>query len=212
MTPLRTEFIEAPDKTSRRLMIVLHGLGDSSAGYEWLPAMMQLPWLNYLLVNAPDDYYGGYSWFDISGNSEPGVQRSRRLLTALLDAQHQAGYPTEQTVLFGFSQGSLMTLETGLRYARRFAGLVGISGYVLDPQRLLQELAPVAREQRLLVTHGTQDPLIPCVKARQQIQLLQEGGLRIDWREFNKIHTIDGERELSVIREFVRPGFEPQAG
>jgi phospholipase/carboxylesterase len=212
MTPLRNEFVPAGERTSRRLMMVLHGLGDSSAGYEWLPAALGLPWLNYLLVNAPDDYYGGYSWFDISGNAEPGVQRSMRLLNELLEAQDKAGYPTEQTVLFGFSQGCLMTLETGLRFPRRFAGLVGISGYVLDPQRLLREMSPLARQQRLLVTHGTQDPLIPCAGARQQIKMLKEAGLAIDWREFNKVHTIDGERELSVIREFVRAGFEPHAG
>ena len=45
---------------------------------------MALPWLNYLLVNAPDDYYGGYSWFDLD-NMAPGVQRSRKLLFDLLD-------------------------------------------------------------------------------------------------------------------------------
>ncbi len=193
-------------------MIVLHGLGDSSAGYEWLPAMMGLPWMNYLLADAPDEYYGGYSWFDIAGNAEPGVLRSRQLLTALLDAQQEAGYPTEETVLFGFSQGCLMSLETGLRYPRRFAGLVGISGFLLNPQRLLEELPPVARQQRVLVTHGTQDPLIPCATTRQQIRMLKEAGLTVDWREFNKVHTIDGERELAVIRDFVRAGFEPHAG
>ena len=55
---------ESRDGGTRRLMVMLHGLGDSIEGYRWLPEAMALPWLNYLLVNAPDDYYGGYSWFD----------------------------------------------------------------------------------------------------------------------------------------------------
>jgi len=207
MKTLDTTFVSATERDSRRLMIVLHGLGDSSAGYEWLPAMMRLPWMNYLLVNAPDEYYGGYSWFDIYGDAEPGVMRSLRLLNELLDAQRSKGFPTEQTVLFGFSQGCLMTLETGLRYPHRFAGLVGISGFLLDPERLLRELPPIAREQRLLVTHGTEDPLLPIAATRDRIQILQKAGLSIEWREFPKAHTIDGETELSVIREFVRERF-----
>jgi phospholipase/carboxylesterase len=206
---LITEFIPATVQDSRRLMLVLHGLGDSSAGYRWLPPMMRLPWMNYLLVNAPDDYYGGYAWFDIFGHAEPGVRRSQHLLTTLLDAQRDRGFPTEETVLFGFSQGCLMILETGLRYPHRFAGLVGISGFLLDPQKLLQELSPVARQQRLLVTHGAQDPLLSCAATRGQIRLLREAGLAIDWREFDKVHTIDGERELAVIRDFVQAGFNP---
>ena len=204
---LNTELVPAAQADSRRLMVVLHGLGDSSAGYEWLPAMLRLPWLNYLLVNAPDEYYGGFSWYDYAGDSGPGVRRSMGLLNELLDEQRRLGFPTEQTVLFGFSQGCLMTLETGLRYPHRFAGLVGISGHVHDPAQLVKELSPVARQQRLLVTHGTQDPLIPCSAVREQIKVLQQAGLQIEWREFAKVHTIDGERELGVIREFVEAGF-----
>jgi phospholipase/carboxylesterase len=204
---LHTEFIPAQQNASHRLLIVLHGLGDSAAGYHWLSSALPFPWLNYLLVNAPDDYYGGYSWFDIHGDSEPGVERSRRLLEELLDAQRQQGFSTDQTILFGFSQGCLMTLETGLRYPHRFAGLIGISGYVLDPDRLLRELAPPARQQRVLVTHGTQDPLIACPAARAQIQQLQNAGLAITWREFAKVHTIDEQAEWPVIREFIRNAF-----
>ncbi len=188
-------------------MVVLHGLGDSSAGYQWLPAMMRLPWMNYLLVNAPDEYFGGFSWYDYEGDSGPGVKRSTGLLNQLLDEKRGEGFPTEQTVLFGFSQGCLMTIETGLRYPHRFAGLVGISGHVHDPEQLLRELSPLAKQQRLLVTHGTHDPLIPCAGVRAQIKQLQEAGLNIVWREYAKVHTIDGERELGVIREFVEAGF-----
>ncbi|MBI5384216.1 MAG: serine esterase [Verrucomicrobia bacterium] len=205
---LNSEFVAAPDKNSRRLMVVLHGLGDSSAGYRWLPATMAWPWMNYLLVNAPDEYYGGYSWYDFMGEAEPGVRRSIGLLTSLLDGQRAKGFPPEQTVLLGFSQGCLMVLETGLRYPHRFAGLVGISGHILDPETLLAELSPVAKEQRLLVTHGTHDPLIPCAGVRNQIAALKAGGVRVEWREFAKVHTIDEQEELGVIREFVERGFE----
>lgn len=204
---LESEFVAAPEAGSRRLMVVLHGLGDSIEGYRWLPEALGLPWMNHLLVNAPDPYYGGYSWYDYANDPGPGVLRSRRRLFELLDDRRAQGFPTEQTVLFGFSQGSLMTTDVGLRYPHRFSGLIGISGYVHEPERLLQELSAEARSQRLLVTHGTLDPLIPFEGVRQQFKLLQQAGLRIDWREFTKEHTIAGEAELKVIREFVAAGY-----
>ena len=70
------EIIPAADKSSRRLMIMLHGLGDSMEGYRWFPDAMRLPWLNYALVNAPDDYFGGYSWFDFHGDFLPEIGRA----------------------------------------------------------------------------------------------------------------------------------------
>jgi len=204
---LKTDLIPAAEKSSRRLMIMLHGLGDSMEGYRWLPEALNFPWLNYLLVTAPDEYYGGYSWYDFAGDIGPGVARSRKMIFELLDARRTNGFPTEQTVFGGFSQGSLMAIEVGLRYPHRFAGIVGISGHVCDPDKLVEELSPVAFEQRLLVTHGTIDPMIPFAGAREQINILKGVGLKIEWHEFVKAHTIAGEMELEVIRNFVAAGF-----
>jgi phospholipase/carboxylesterase len=205
---LETEFVPAV-KDSRRLMVVLHGLGDSAAGFRWLPEALGLPWMNYLLVNAPDPYYGGYSWYDFAGNMAPGVRRSRRLISELLDAQRANGFATEETVLSGFSQGCLMTIDAGLHYPHRFAGLVGISGYVFEPEKSAAELSSIARQQRFLVTHGYQDPIVPFLETRKQINLLKSAGLNISWHEFVKAHTIAGETELSVIRDFIVAGYPP---
>jgi phospholipase/carboxylesterase len=205
---LHSEFIPATTKGSHRLLIMLHGLGDSIEGYRWLPMALNLPWMNYLLVNAPDDYYGGYSWFDFNGDIQPGVAKSQKLLVEVLEAQRAKGFSSAQTVLGGFSQGCLMSIETGLRYPHRLAGIVGISGYVSDPEKLLTELSPVARQQRLLITHGTLDPLIPFAKVREQIQMLKAAGLQIEWHEFVKPHTIAGEPELEIIRKFIQAGYD----
>jgi phospholipase/carboxylesterase len=203
---LHSELIAAREAGSRRLMIMLHGLGDSLEGFRWLPEALNLPWLNYLLVNAPDEYYGGYSWYDFAGDIAPGVARSRKLLFELLDAQPAKGFDTEQMVLGGFSQGCLMALE-GLRYPRRFAGIVGISGHVSEPDKLVHELPPVAFQQRVLITHGTLDPMIPFALVREQVNILKAAGLRIEWYEFHKPHTIAGEPELELIRDFIRAGY-----
>ncbi len=203
-SPLTTELVPAATAGSRQLLIVLHGLGDSMDGYRWLPFTLKLPTLNVLLVNAPDSYYGGYSWYDFAGNPKPGIARSRQLLNDLLDQQRAAGFPPEQTVLFGFSQGCLMTLETGLRYPHRLAGLIGISGYVNEPEKLLQEIPPHARQLPVLVTHGTDDRIIPFAAVREQVNLLKAEGLPIEWHEFVKDHTIAGEAEIDVIRDFLK--------
>lgn len=208
---LDTDLIPAADVKSRRLLIALHGLGDSMEGYRWLPSVLDLPWLNCLLVNAPDDYFGGYSWYDIYGAPGPGIDRSRALLFDLLDGLDRQGFAVEETVLFGFSQGSLMAVEVGARYPQRLAGLVGVSGYVHEPERLLQELSPVARQQRFLITHGTQDPLLPIEPVRSQIRRLQAAGLNLEWHEFVKPHTIAGEEELTLIRRFVQRCFAAEA-
>jgi phospholipase/carboxylesterase len=208
---LYSELIAATDKSCRRLLVMLHGLGDSMEGYRWMPEALDLPWLNYLLVNAPDSYYGGYSWYDFAGNIVPGVHRSRKLLFDLLEQQEARGFASTDIILGGFSQGCLMSLEVGLRYPRRLAGILGISGYVCDPEKLLAEMSPCAREQRVLMTHGTLDPMIPFAKVKEQMKALRTAGINIEWHEFRKAHTIAGEEELKIIQDFIMGCYDQRA-
>lgn len=193
---------------SNKLMVVLHGRGDSYEGFLWLPQALDLPDLNYLMVNAPDPYYTGYSWYDLPPRQGPGIFRSRSLLDALFAEILVQGISPRDIVLFGFSQGCLMALEWGGRSDLPLAGIVGVSGYVYDPPALLAEMSRTARERRCLITHGTEDEVLACGQTDAQIAHLQRAGMPIQYQRFSKGHTIDPVREMPVIREFVRECFQ----
>ena len=186
-----------------RLLIVLHGLGDSMDGYRFLPQVLGIPGLSYLLVNAPDPYYTGYSWYDIMGDQKPGVIRSRELLVRLLDDLIAQGWNAENIGLFGFSQGCVMSLDLALRYPRKFGCVVGVSGYVALMEEYPKELSAIAREQKILVTHGSLDTLVPSKAAKVQLDKLRSMGVSIEWKEYRKEHTIDPNEEIPLIQSFI---------
>lgn len=201
---LTTSLIKASGEASPFWMAVLHGLGDSMEGYQWMPGQMRLPWLNYLMINAPDAYFTGYSWFDIDGDRDPGIVRSRDLLFETLDQfREQNGVSAEHLFMFGFSQGCVMTLETGIRYPHQLAGCIGVSGFIHRPDALLTDQSAYAKSQRFLLTHGTYDPLIPAEPVGDQVELMKKQGFSMQWQIYPKEHTIYGEIELQCIREFL---------
>jgi len=202
---LETKLVGAQDGDSRGLLIALGGLGDSMAGYTWVPEIIGSKNLNVLLVNAPDAYYTGFAWYEFGNDpavAAPGVERSYGMLEALLRSTEQKGFPAERTMLFGFSQGCLMSVEAAVRYPQRLAGVIGVSGYIHDVQRLLKVASPVAKEQRFLITHGSEDPLIALEDARKDFEALKSAGFQVDFRAFPKAHTII-EPELPVFRAFI---------
>jgi phospholipase/carboxylesterase len=204
---LETLFIPAASPDSRRLMVVMHGLGDSLESYRTLPTEIGLPWLNYLLVNAPRPYATGFAWFDFPGDPARGAEQSYLQLSALLDAQRERGFRTDHTVLFGFSQGCLMVWEAGVRYPHRLAGCIGVSGFMRDPDQLLEARSPFAAQQRFCITHGLMDDLLPIEESKKQVELMQQAGLQVEWKEIIKGHTIDPFGELMLIRRFVERCF-----
>ena len=181
---------------------------------------LNLPWLNYLLINAPKPYFDGFSWFDLSIPQMTGgrlsvngndVVASRQQLHALLDAQRAAGWASEETAILGFSQGCLMTLDAGLRYPHRLAALVGISGWVHEPARLLSDQGVAAKSVPVLVTHGTVDEVVPITLAEPGVRALQRGGLDVAWQEFEKAHTVAGRAEVGFVRRFLEGSFSQPA-
>ncbi len=195
---------------SDRLLVVLHGRGDSHQGYLWMQDALACPWLGLLLVDAPDPYFTGYSWYDLPPNQGPGVLRSRGLLDALFAELDGAGQRPEHTALLGFSQGSLMTLEWGARQPRPLAAYVGLSGYVLDPAALLRERHPQANREAWLVTHGRVDDVLPFATSAAQVQTLVAGGLPVRFEAYNKDHTIIPP-ELASVRAFLTERLAPSA-
>lgn len=186
-----------------KLLIGLHGLGDSSEGYRFLPEFIGKSDVNYLLVNAPDPYFVGYSWFDIQGDRNTGVIRSRKLLLKLFEEIFAQGFKSENIVLFGFSQGAVQTLDLVLRAPFRLAGAVAISGYVAFLNEYPAAFSPMAKQQKIFMDHGLSDPMLPIEATRPQVEALKEMGVSIQWTEYPKDHTIDAHEERRDIKFFL---------
>lgn len=207
-------FIPAQSKESKKLLIVLHGLGDSLQGYSWMPEIFDFPDLNFLFLNAPNEYYEGYSWYQVqegwlkdetlSQEEKASVQNSREKLFNLVDEVIANGFVENQIAWFGFSQGCVMSLEVALKNPKVFAGFCGVSGYLFNQKQALQELNPSAFKQNILLTHGLTDDVVPIYKMREDSKILKDKGLQIQYKEFNKTHTIDPYNELPLIKDWLQ--------
>jgi predicted esterase len=191
-------------------LVFLHGLGDSPAGWSFLSQALELPWLEIVLVQAPIRYGPGWAWYDLNPSlratetTRDDIGRSRGLLESLLG---ELDRPTESVVLGGFSQGSVMALETGLRSDLPLAGLLCISGYVPLLADFPAGFGSRALERRILCTHGDMDQVIPHTFSEGQAKALAAMGVRIEMETFDKPHGLDEEEELPRIKAWLEETF-----
>jgi len=199
--PLNNIFI--PSKVpSKKLMIILHGRGDSSQGFTFLPPYLNIDEMNYLLLDAPYFYFGGFSWYDLPPNQLEGIASSSAILADILDDLFEEEFNADESFLFGFSQGALLTFEFGARYEKVLAGYIAVSGYIYDTQNLLEEMNPNVNNSNWLCTHGTFDGVLPYSTSKAQVETLQNGGFDIEFKSYDKDHTI-AEDELQMIKEWI---------
>lgn len=127
----------------RSAVVFLHGYGANGADLLGLadPLGEHLPDTLFVAPDAPEACAGapfGFQWFPIpwiDGSSEEesmaGMARAVDDLNAFLDAlMVDEDLLPEQVVLFGFSQGTMMSLHVAPRREDPVAGLVAFSGWL----------------------------------------------------------------------------------
>lgn len=203
----KCEFIPAEKYRWRRrpkLMIVLHGRGDSTKPFRQLPEELELPEMNYLLLNAPRKYDGGYSWFGLEPNHKKGILRSRERLHHLIEDLELQGWRTSDIFLFGLSQGCLMACDLAMTYPKPFAGLIGVSGYLWLFEKWKAKVSSSLFHTPWIMTHGFDDEDIPIEETRAQIKKLWNAGLRVEWMEMVKGHEVETTFEAPMLGRWVR--------
>ena len=168
---------------TRSVVVFVHGYGANGADLLGLadPLGEHLPDTLFVAPDAPEQIPGmpiGFQWFPIpwiDGSSEEEARRGMEMavedFNAFLDAlMVDEDVLPEQVVLFGFSQGTMMSLHVAPRREDPVAGIVAFSGRLLEPDLLPDET--VSRMPILLV-HGDADDVVPPQSLPEAAEALQ---------------------------------------
>jgi phospholipase/carboxylesterase len=113
-----------------------------------------------------------------------------RALGALHDELwERTGLTPGQTVLGGFSMGSVMSYALGLGGDRPApAGILAFSGFIPTVAGWQPELT---RRPRVLIAHGRHDPVMEVGFARVARETLEGSGVPVEYHESDAAHHID---------------------
>jgi phospholipase/carboxylesterase len=120
------------------------------------------------------------------------------------------GIPWDQTVLGGFSMGTVMSYAVGLGVGRPSpAGILALSGFVPVVEGWEPELEG-RRSLPVLIHHGRQDPIIRVDFGRRAYELLERAGLDVTYLESDAGHWLPPEL-VPRMREFVSAALRERA-
>ncbi|HVK62665.1 MAG TPA: alpha/beta hydrolase [Bdellovibrionales bacterium] len=192
-------------RSKQKLMIVLHGKGDSLQSFADIRQELRLPGFNYLLLNAPRKFEKGYSWFATEPRHARGVKEVRKKLFLLVEELGNAGWDPQDIFWMGHSQGCLVACDLVMNYREAFGGMIGVSGYLWFFRGWRYKIARSgARRTPWLMTHGSRDRIIHPDEIREDITHLLNGDVPVLYREFPKGHDFDFTREVPFIRQWIR--------
>jgi len=176
----------AAQGSARAAVVFVHGYGADGADLLDLaePLAPHLPDIAFYAPDAPERCVAnpmGRQWFPIprlDGSPEAaaaaGMAAAAKDLDAFLDGVlADEGLAADRLVLFGFSQGAMMSLQVAPRRAEPVAGIVACSGRLVGPERLASE---AVSKPPVLLMHGDRDDVVPFASLQEAGQALTGAG------------------------------------
>jgi phospholipase/carboxylesterase len=179
------------------LLILHHGRGSDEHDLLALADVLDPEHrLHVVTPRAPLTLGGpGYHWYVVPRVGYPDRDTFHAAYRALADLHDElwarTGIGPERTVFGGFSMGSVMSYALGLGPDRPApAGILAFSGFVPLVDGWQPDLAGRPR-LRTFIAHGRRDPVMEIGFARRARDLLEAGGLQVDYHESDAGHHID---------------------
>jgi phospholipase/carboxylesterase len=137
----------------------------------------------------------GRHWYSVPRVGYPDPETFRAAHDALAGfhdhARERVGVGPERTVLGGFSMGTVMSYALGLDGSRPApAGILAFSGFVPTVEGWEPSTAD-RTDLRAFVAHGRNDDVMEVGFARRAREILEAGGIDVEYHESEVGHQID---------------------
>ena len=172
----------------KNIVILCHGYGGDGKDISILANYWKnyLPETMFLCPDAPEKCAvssQGFQWFDLMDQTKEQIL-SKSLIAESILTKYIENVHKEFDLLFdkislcGFSQGCMISLQTGIKSKQKLNSILGYSGKIIDKNHLEKN---INSKPNVLLMHGDKDEIVPVSSLLEAKEFFN----KIDY----KIHT-----------------------
>jgi predicted esterase len=196
--------LEAGEKLgkARAAMILAHGRGATAQDIMTIAAEVMHPGFAYLAPQASGNAWYPNPFTAPIETNEPYLSSALEVMENLL-AKIEETIPAQRIILLGFSQGACLTLEFAARHARRYGGVVGLSGGLIGPDGTPRDYPGDFEGTPAFLGCSDVDPHIRKDRVVEAADVFTRMGAQVTLRLYPGMgHTVSQD-EIESVREIV---------
>jgi phospholipase/carboxylesterase len=196
--PIR--FAGQPLDRARAAMLMVHGRGARAEDILSLADQFEQPDFAYLAPQAAGNTWYPNRFIAPIAENEPWLSSALEFVGDVLKQITAAGIPHERTILLGFSQGACLTLEFAARNARRYGGVMGLSGALIGPEDTPREYQGSLDRTPVFLGCSDVDFHVPRERVDETAEILRKLGGDVTERIYPHMdHTVNQD-EIDFVR------------
>jgi predicted esterase len=194
---------EAPEE-AQAAMLMLHGRGASAQDILSLSNEFNQTGFTYLAPQAAGGTWYPNRFIAPIEQNEPWLSSALDTVGDVYSRILETGLPPQRVMLLGFSQGACLALEYAARNARRYGGLVGLSGALIGPADIPRNYSGSLAGTPVFLGCSDVDFHIPRERVDHAAEVMRALGGNVTERLYpNMDHTINQD-EIDFVREMMQ--------
>jgi predicted esterase len=190
----------APPAEAAGVLVLLHGRGGSAQDMLSLARDLDRPRFAWFVPEAAGRQWYPYSLLEKLERNQSHLNSALALLKRLLGRIEATPVAPERVVWLGFSQGASLALEFVVRNARRYGGIVALSGGLLGPEGTPREYPGSLNGTPAFLGCGDVDPHIPKRRVEEAAGVLERLGATVTRRTYPGLGHATNADELDAVR------------
>lgn len=186
-------------------IILIHGFGSNAQ--DLFSFVNFLP-KKYTIISVEAPYSlgnGGFAWYGIELYPELWFDENQaklsqqRILNFIDYATEKYHLDSEKILLFGFSQGAILSLSLALSYPEKVKKIAAFSGYFEEKLCLENYKENDFSCSKFFISHGIFDQVVPYAWAEKTPNILKSLNIDFIFEEFASAHTISTQNFQSFL-------------
>jgi len=206
--PIRTA--GEPLASARAAMLMVHGRGATAEDILSLANELGQPGFAYLAPQAAENTWYPNRFLVPLADNEPWLSSALSFVGGAFAQIVNAGIAPERVFLLGFSQGACLTLEFAARNARRYGGVVGLSGALIGPDETPRDYKGSLDHTPVFLGCSDVDFHVPKERVQHAAGILRNlGGIVTERLYPNMDHSVNQD-EIMFVRGMLQLLITPE--
>lgn len=189
-----------PLDQAKSAMLMVHGRGATAEDILSLASEFNLSGFAYFAPQAAGNTWYPNRFTAPLEQNEPWLSSALSFVGDVFAQIVNAGIPPERIMLLGFSQGACLTLEYSARNARRYGGIVGLSGALIGPDDTPRDYQGSLEGTPVFLGCSDVDFHVPKERVDQTADVMQRLGGNVTKRLYpNMGHSVNQD-EIDFVR------------
>lgn len=199
-----------PLEHAKAAMIMLHGRGARAEDILTLADEFAQPGFAYLAPQAAENTWYPNRFIAPLSSNEPWLSSALSFVGYVFDQVLAKAIRPERIMFLGFSQGACLALEYAARKARRYGGVVGLSGALIGPDDTPRDYKGSMEGTPVFLGCSDVDFHVPKERVQQTAEVFRRLGAEATVRLYpNMDHTINQD-EIDLVRSMMQSLIPPR--